>query len=127
MSALLGAASLCCTGCATVITGTVQEVTINSTPPGAHVNVGPHFGVTPERFVFLRGEDYTIEARYGDQVRTMSLNRKFDKVGILNILFPPGFLVDAVSGAITRYEPDAYMIEFDVATAERQRRQGKAP
>ena len=34
-------------GCATLLSGTSQNVTINSNPPGAHVKIGYQSGITP--------------------------------------------------------------------------------
>ena len=51
----------------------------------------------------------------------VALTRSIDPVTLLNIIPPlwPGFIVDAVTGALTRYEPDVIMVDFTQAPGSR--------
>ncbi len=99
-------------GCATILAGTSQGISFVSDPPGAQVTVGPHSGKTPVTLMLPKGKDYPVAVELGDKKKTFALTRVFDRSGLLNILIFPGFLVDAVTGAITKYEPDTFSIDF---------------
>ena len=99
-------------GCATIFSGTTQTIMIDSKPQGAYVELGPQSGKTPATFTLSKGKDYTIEVRLGSKKKMLALSRSFDAIGILNIFFWPGFIIDAASGAMTKYSPDTYMFRF---------------
>lgn len=104
-------------GCATLISGTEQQVTITSTPPGARVLVGHQLSRTPVTFLLPKGRDFPIEVSQGPDVRLVSLSRTIDPMTFLNIIPPlwPGFLVDASTGAMTRYSPSVIHVDFRVS------------
>ena len=101
-------------GCATLLSGTSQNVTINSNPPGAHVKIGYQSGITPVTLSVPKGKDYPIEISQGPDKRIVPLRRNVDVFTFLNIIPPlwPGFIVDAVTGSITKYDPDIVSIDF---------------
>ena len=99
-------------GCATILSGTSQNITISSEPPGAHVKIGLQSGKTPVTLQVPKGKDYPVEVTYESKKKVLGLTRTFDAIGLINILFWPGFIVDAVSGAITKYDPDTFMVDF---------------
>ena len=111
---LLSALAVASVGCATIISGTSQTITIDSNPPGAHVKVGYQTATTPATLRVPKGKDYPIEVAYGSDKRIVPLNRNLDPMTLLNIIPPlwPGFIVDAVTGAITKYEPDVISVDF---------------
>jgi len=102
------------TGCATLISGTSQNVTVLSSPPGAHVRIGHQGGVTPITLCVPKGKDYPIEISQGADKRVVPLNRNVDVFTFLNIIPPlwPGFIVDAATGSITKYDPDIVSVDF---------------
>lgn len=102
------------TGCATILSGTNQTIAINSNPAGAHVRIGHQTGITPVTFEVPRGKDYPIEISQGADMRVVALHRNIEPMTLLNIIPPfwPGFIVDAVTGAITKYDPNAVMVDF---------------
>lgn len=112
LSVLFGVAVGMNGGCATILSGTSQNIIINSEPPGAHVKLGFQSGKTPVTFRIPKGKDYPIEVTYESKKKLLSLTRTFDAISIINILFWPGFIVDAVTGAITKYDPDTFMVDF---------------
>jgi hypothetical protein len=48
-----------------------------------------------------------------------TINRSFDTIGIVNILFPPLFLVDFATGAMFKYDPDQYSVTMTPAGSHR--------
>jgi len=119
--ALLSGLAVASTGCATIISGKYQAVTIHSTPPGAQVKVGHQTGVTPVTLHISKSEDYPIVVSQGPDKRVLPFHRNIDPMTLLNIIPPlwPGFLVDAFTGAITKYDPDVIWIDFRTAAHAR--------
>lgn len=115
------AAALALSGCATLFSGTRQNVHIASDPPGATILVdGLEQGVTPTTLRLkkpgLDDTEVTLRmAGYAD--RTFSLQSEFDMISLLNVFFWPGFLVDAVSGAIQEYDPQSYALTLERSRA----------
>jgi len=113
--AILAVATLM-SSCATILTGTTQRVTIDSTPPGAEILVdGQIMGTTPARVRLVRdintfiddGKEIRLEmdGYYADMYY---LGTNLEPMVILNVFFWPGFALDAVTGAIMRYDRDYY-------------------
>ena len=100
-------------GCSTVISGTKQAIEVSSTPSGAKVRMGPYDGTTPFVITMPKGKDYLIEVTQDSERRVVSLERHFDSIGFINILFWPGFIIDAVSGAMLEYDPAVYHVDFE--------------
>ena len=94
------------------MSGSSQNITITSEPAGAHVKIAHQSGTTPAVLQVPKGKDYSVEVTHGTDTRVLPLQRTFDAVSILNIFFWPGFIVDAVTGAITKYDPDTYSVDF---------------
>jgi hypothetical protein len=102
--------------CATILTGTTQRVTIDSTPPGAQIVIdGRMMGTTPAKVRLDRdlnafindGKDIYLEMNgyYSDGY---FLGTDIEPVTILNVFMPLGFAFDAVTGAMMRYDSDYY-------------------
>jgi len=93
------------TGCATLATGSgpLQNVRFNSSPSGANVYAdGNRVGVTPTSAKLARSADHVIKielAGYPTHVVLLKHGPNLSMMG--NFIFPgpPGFLVDAFSGA----------------------------
>ena len=115
------------TGCATILSGTTQKITIQSTPPGAHVKFGYQSGFTPVTFEVPKGEDYPLIITRGSEQKVVTLERKLDPATFLNAIPPfwPGFVVDAVTGAIMKYEPDIVRVDFPTAQTVKYRETGE--
>ena len=106
--------------CATILTGTTQRVTIDSTPPGAKIIVdGYMMGTTPARVrldrdinaIIDNGKDISLELE-GYYLDGYFLDVDIEPTTILNVFFPFGFALDAVSGAIMRYDADYYNLKL---------------
>ncbi len=112
--ALLCGLAVTLTSCATLLSGTHQSITIDSYPPGAMVELGYQTGTTPVTFNVVKGKHHVVHLSQGPEKRVMPLGRNLDPVTLLNIIPPmwPGFIVDAVTGAITKYDPDVIYVDF---------------
>lgn len=110
------------TGCATIISGENQMVTVHSTPPGAFVRIGHQTGNTPVSFNIPKGEHYPVEISQGPDRRLLPLGRRLDPTTLLNLIPPlwPGFIVDAVTGSMTKYDPDVISVDFRTGLAAQQ-------
>ena len=100
-------------GCCSIFTPGPQTVSVNSKPEGAKVKIGPYSGMTPYQVSVPRGKDYVIEAKYGTDTQTVTLNKNIEPVYWVNILFWPGLIIDLATGKMFRYEPTEYEFDFN--------------
>ena len=112
------------TGCATCMSGTTQSITIRSNPSGAHVQYGHQSGTTPMTLQVRKGRDDPISVTYGRNKKIIVLSRSVDSKTYLNFIPPlwPGFIVDAVSGAMTEFDTNEVMVDFKQARKVRYAR-----
>ena len=104
-----------CLGCATYVTPDAQQITFNSRPQGAHIQVGDYNGITPCALLIPKTPDrYSIKATYNDQEQIVSLSKKPEWTGIWNFFLTGGigFIPDAITGKIQKYGPTDYMFDF---------------
>ncbi|WP_347219473.1 PEGA domain-containing protein [Chryseobacterium sp.] len=115
---LLGIA-LSTTSCATIFTGTRDKITFNSSPEGAKVmHKGEEKCVTPCTAPISRSlskQIVTIE-KEGFQPQEIKLDKNFNAVTLLNILFGGaiGVGIDAATGSLTKYSAKKYDVELEV-------------
>ncbi len=100
------------TGCATVLTQDTQNITVTSDPPGADVQIGPYKCVTPCVLQIPKGKNYAIDVKYGEQKQSVPLTKGVAGTTLINILFWPGFIVDAITGNVQKYNPTEYNFTF---------------
>lgn len=120
------ASALFLSGCATLFSGTSQDVRIESTPADASVAVeGRERGTTPITVEVKRPEkgdppEITID-KEGYQEQTLMLDKKFNMVTLLNVINPfnyalgvpvLGFGIDWYTGALWKYPPEEYTVEL---------------
>ena len=113
-------ASMGLMGCATLIHGTSQEVTVESTPTEAQVEVdGRPVGETPTTTVLKRDREYTVSIyREGHEPHRTTLRPRrniWATVNILNLVVP-GLLIDASTGALYSLEPGTIAPELQPVT-----------
>jgi hypothetical protein len=113
---LIVGATLAITGCATVFTGTSDDIQFETEPSGATVIVdGLERGETPTTITVDRSindKRVTIE-KEGYEEREIRLRDDFNTVSILNfgnLLF---WGIDLATGAIYRYNPQQYDIDLE--------------
>lgn len=110
-------------GCATIITGTTQEVSFHSNPEGATVMVdGTTLGKTPLTFP-LKKDKYDSVTFTKDGYKTLILPMQNNLNGWFwgNIVIG-GFIgstTDSVSGAIHQYSPGQYMVSLEPLAASK--------
>ncbi|MCE5194142.1 MAG: PEGA domain-containing protein [Nitrospiraceae bacterium] len=109
---------LCCsivlTGCASIISGSTQEVTFQSQPEGATVSVdGKPLGKTPFTTTLKKKNDQKLTfEKEGYKTETMQLTTHLNPWFFGNIIFGGllGSTTDGLSGSIHEYVPAQYFI-----------------
>ena len=113
-SLLLGSV-LFLTSCATVFTGTKQNVMIKSNPEGATIEVdGFERGVTPMPVKLrkgFRGQTVTLK-KDGYVPFEFRPNTFFNFAAIGNLINIFGWGIDAATGAFMKYDPAVYDIKM---------------
>jgi len=107
-------------GCATIISGTSQIMTVNANVDGAEVHLITEageelLGTTPLTTRVKRGQEGTLRVRAeGYRPYQSALNKKINTVFWVNILSGGGFgsTTDYASGAMYEYEPSTYMVSL---------------
>ncbi len=101
-------------GCASIIDGTTQEVSFNSTPEGATVTLdGRVIGKTPVSIsIKKKSGQALIFSKEGYKPVTMQLETRMNSWFWGNIVLGGliGSTTDGISGAINEYSPSQYMI-----------------
>jgi len=107
--------------CATLFTGTTDNVYIQSQPEGAKIYVeGLDMGTTPATIPIKRPglSDKQVTLRLeGYEDRIFLLQSEFNAVSILNLFGLIGWGIDIATGAIKKYSPRSYELEM---TKEKQ-------
>jgi len=117
-AALLLGITLSATSCATILTGTKDKITFNTTPEGAKVmHKGVEKCITPctaEIPRSLSKQMVTFE-KEGFNSKEMKLTKSFNPVSLVNILLGGviGVGIDAATGSLTKYSPKAYKVELE--------------
>jgi hypothetical protein len=117
------------TGCASIMCGQTQELSLDSVPQGASVNV-PTVGtvVTPAKVELRRGTRYDLTLTMdGFPERKVKIDRGFNPAMFGNILFGgiPGIIIDMATGAAHNISP--HTIVMDMATGELVKPESKSP
>lgn len=110
--------TLMMTSCATIFTGTKDNISFNSKPEGAKVMVkGLERCITPCTTSIQRSlNNEQVELQLdGYNTKTFALERKFNGVTLINILVGGiiGFGVDAATGSMMKYDKKAYDLELE--------------
>jgi len=110
--------TMCASGCATVVSGKYQTISVTSDPPGVKVksSSGPYL-ITPGSLQLRRNEDHTLVAEYaGSDPQQRELKHKLQGWFWGNILLGGiiGGVVDLSTGASDKLVPDK--VHFDFTT-----------
>jgi len=111
------------TGCATIVSGTTQQITFQSTPDGAVVRLnGRELGKTPLTLMLEKKDPqlFTVE-KEGFKTYEGSMSTSLDPMFWGNIIFGGviGSTTDSASGAMHQYAPDQYMVTLEpMATSQ---------
>ena len=116
---LLLAVAITFSSCATLFTGTKDTIKFDSTPQGATIYIdGIELCKTPCSYPVKRDLnapqiEYKLD---GYQARVFTLNQEFNVVSVLNLGNVIGWAIDAVTGAIMKYDMKSYNLELDMDT-----------
>ncbi len=115
--AFMIAAAFMVTGCATILTGTTDDITINSTPDGADIMIGGlKVGKTPATITVKRpgfGDKEIVLKLEGYEIRTFLLKKTFNTAAICNLAGVLGWGIDVLTGSVFKYDPTSYNVELD--------------
>lgn len=115
---ITSAALFSLTGCSTIFGDNDRVVHINSTPKGSKVTVNnaPLDDRTPTETVVTNMWAPTVikVQRPGCPSKTVVINPEFQKIGIINILVLPGFIVDAITGDMMKIPENQRNINLNV-------------
>ncbi len=112
--------------CATIISGTSQEVSISSTPRAkieikANTGMVYYSGESPAVLTLPRNHSYTVTIQAsGYASQTMLITKQFNAWFIGNIIFIPGGIVDAITGAMWNLEPSLLAVTLERVSARGQ-------
>ena len=120
--ALAGAcALLALSACASIVSGSAQNMTFDSAPQGAKVVVnGNTIGITPLSLKLPRDSDTVVSfQKDGFKTQTYPLKHHLNPVFWGNIITGGliGSSIDSSTGAITEYEPDHFFATLQPADA----------
>lgn len=112
-------------GCAYIIDKDVQDIGINSAPTGAKVVITTTGGVimfegtTPASANLKKKYEYIVTVSMeGYQDKTMRLDQAINPIVIGNLLCGgiPGLIVDAMTGAMYKLEPEQLVFTLQTAS-----------
>jgi hypothetical protein len=96
-----------------------RSVAVTSTPAGAKVFLnGEPVGVTPTTVTLASlSNNYILVQKKGYLQTTQQIPTAFQPVGLLNILFLPGFIVDFVSGDMFKLSSSSMNVNMTPAAS----------
>jgi len=103
-------------GCATIFTRSSDAITFRSVPEGAKVEInGVSVGKTPVTVPVKRSMNPPhVQMKLGGyETQYIVLQNSFNGVAVLDIIFWPTFLVDALTGSIMKYDVLTYEVELE--------------
>lgn len=104
------------TSCATIFTGSKQSVHIDSNVQGARIQVnGVDRGVTPATIKLSKGKDGQVIAlsNYGYETKIFQPGTGMNLISIINLFNIFGWGIDAVTGALWKYDQKQYTLEME--------------
>jgi hypothetical protein len=120
ITVILLASILLITGCATLFTGTSDDIYINSNPQGAEIFIdGLKVGKTPATVTVKRpgfSDKEVVLKLDGYERRIFILKKSFNAVAILNLGSLVGWIIDFATGSIFKYDPKSYEIDLEPKT-----------
>ena len=109
--------ALLLSGCATIVSGTNQKVSVTSQPSGAKVTAdGKTTSITPTDFTLERKSDHTLEfSKEGYKNAVVMLKKTMNGMGFGNALVGGviGIGVDMVSGADNKLIPERVDLKLE--------------
>ena len=109
-------------GCATIVHGNRQTVTINSEPDGATVKIDGLKGKTPFSASLARNNDYVVSIKKeGYKEEQVQITKSFSGLSIIgNILWLlVGVIIDFASGSAYNLSPTKVDVELEKADTDK--------
>ena len=109
-------------GCATIVHGNRQTVTINSEPDGATVKIDGLKGKTPFSASLARNNDYVVSIKKkGYKEEQVQITKSFSGLSIIgNILWLlVGVIIDFASGSAYNLSPTKVDVELEKANTDK--------
>lgn len=103
-------------GCATIFSPNNDQITLNSIPQNAVITIdGNRVGRTPSTVLVKRQlTPPRIEIKNdGYYSRNINLQNTVNPVTFINVLFWPGFIVDAITGNMMKAQQFNYEVELE--------------
>ena len=116
---LLVLSAMLLSSCCTLFTPSKQTITFNGENGIKIYDDGVKIAEIKDNnstSVFIKKElssKYLIAKKEGYRPTPLKLDTKFDAVGVLNILFWPGFVVDAATGQMCKWDTTNIDIEME--------------
>ena len=108
-------------GCASIAGDNTRKVAVKSYPSGARIYVdNMQYGITPAMITlpsYIYGGKSVQVRKAGYEDQTIMVNTKFQLIGLVNILFWPGFIVDAATGSIVKIDPTYLNLDYKLQKA----------
>ncbi len=114
--------------CASIIHGTMQDVSISSSPESADVTVKTAVGVisftgkTPATVKLARKNEYDVFINLaGYQEAKVHINKQFDALYLGNLVCGGviGLIIDAANGAMNKLEPNVINVTLMTASIDK--------
>jgi hypothetical protein len=116
---LLSSALMQLSGCATIFTGTTDEIRFNANVPGVRLSIdGQLKGTLPVAVTqsrdFMHGQEFRVKLEApGYETEEFQLKRQFNWVAILDITsVPTSGGIDYYTGSLMHFEPREYHIQM---------------
>lgn len=94
-------------GCALMVHGTRQTVSVATAPPGATVTVSGRQISSPSEVSLQRNRDYQVVATWpGGRTATATIYSEFSWITVYNLVPVVGQAVDFLTGAAWELDPD---------------------
>ena len=105
------------TSCATILSGTSDEIRFDSDPEGASIMLdGLKLGKTPATVTIKRpgfgNKEITLKLD-GYEDRTFMLQKGFNTMAICNLASWPGWVIDILTGSVMKYSKTNYDVDLD--------------
>ena len=116
---LLVLSAMMLSSCCTLFTPSKQTITFNGEngikiyDDGVKIAEIKDNNTTSVRIKKELSSKYLIAKKEGYRPTPLKLDTKFDAVGVLNILFWPGFVVDAATGQMCKWDTTNIDIEME--------------
>lgn len=109
------------TGCSTMFGDNDRLVHVNSMPKGAHVKINNQAidDTTPTQIVIkdMFAPTTVTVVKKGCKPQTAVIQPEFQKVGLINILVLPGFIVDAITGDMMKVPDNQKTLNLSLCRA----------